>query len=966
MPPVETEMEKFDLIEAVQPQDGYYCVFGVKDDGFPKQYLYELREEFDNKVKELLDAKYNVFYAVAKFKTGDNRKKSNVQGLKALWLDLDCAPGKDVVNEKTGRPDGYASKKEAKKALAEFCQTVGLPAPTIVNSGRGYHVYWILEEVVTAEEWEPVAYRLRDVCNTQELYVDNNVFDVARVLRVPDTLNFKQDPPLPVAVQLVSDPVKLATIKEILGVEDLAISQPKGKRRDSLLGQRMRGNIEYSFTKIMIKSSKGKGCAQLLDCYNNQATISEPRWFNALSVASKCKDWEKAIHRISEKHPDYDYAATERKIQHIQDSHSCEQFEQNNPGGCEGCPHKGKIKKPIELGKDVATSVTIVEPSEIGELARQPLDSVDRTKLPPPPAGYTMGANGGVYVDTGEEIKAVYENDLYLINILEDPDIGDVLVLRVHLPKDGVREIVVPFSKFVDKAEFKRKLAEKGVIGGAGQDNLMYSYVLASVKELQEQRSADKMSSQFGWLDNDTKFLVGTREITADNVYHRTPSSATEPLVPMLEPVGTLDKWKEVWALYGREGMEVQAFAALTGFASPLLKFTGQKGVIVSLVHKFAGTGKTTVLRMANSVFGNPSGLLGIEDDTYNGKILKTGLLNNLCNTIDELTNIEDKKLSSLVYALSQGKGKDKSETHTNRLRFNNVTWNSMTLTSSNKSNYQTLSNLKNAPDGEYMRMLEFKVEYTGDVISKDEGRMYFDHQLQNNYGHAIVPFIQEVLSDFEEAKTLLLNTQRRIDAELKLTQRERNWSAGLAAIVTAGLIAKRIGLLEGWDINHMYQKVVPKILEMREVTTAPVGNTVGVIGDYLNRKYARNTLVINKYVDKRSNMPSYPIREPSAELEVRIEPDAQLIYLAAAPFKSYCLSYQEDYTDLTGELKTKGIYKKAKPVRLGTGWSTGTPVHCIILDASNSEFLNIENLTGSATENEDRERSVSDKLEEV
>ena len=49
-------------------------------------------------------------------------------------------------------------------------------------------------------------------------------------------------------------------------------------------------------------------------------------------------------------------------------------------------------------------------------------------------------------------------------------------------------------------------------------------------------------------------------------------------LAPHFVPKGTLEKWKEVFNMYDRPGLEVQAFAALSGFGSPLLALTGQKG----------------------------------------------------------------------------------------------------------------------------------------------------------------------------------------------------------------------------------------------------------------------------------------------------------------------------------------------------------------------------------------------------
>jgi hypothetical protein len=56
---------------------------------------------------------------------------------------------------------------------------------------------------------------------------------------------------------------------------------------------------------------------------------------------------------MSEKYPDYDPDDTESKASHTEHAHSCATFEKNNPGGCEACPWKGRIKSPIVLGKEI-------------------------------------------------------------------------------------------------------------------------------------------------------------------------------------------------------------------------------------------------------------------------------------------------------------------------------------------------------------------------------------------------------------------------------------------------------------------------------------------------------------------------------------------------------------------------------------------------------------------------------------
>ena len=86
------------------------------------------------------------------------------------------------------------------------------------------------------------------------------------------------------------------------------------------------------------------------------------------------------------------------------------------------------------------------------------------------------------------------------------------------------------------------------------------------------------MRTQFGWADKDSKFIIGNREITKDGTFHSPPSAQTKYFADSMSPRGTLEKWKEVFNMYGAPGLEPNAFAALSAFGAPLLKFTGAQG----------------------------------------------------------------------------------------------------------------------------------------------------------------------------------------------------------------------------------------------------------------------------------------------------------------------------------------------------------------------------------------------------
>jgi|TARA_R110000824_G_scaffold63536_9_gene167019 hypothetical protein len=935
-------MDDFDLLTTVQPEKGWFAILGIKNKKNVKQRLVATREELDNIALEFVKEKRNVFFGLAKYITGDNRTQLNVHGLKAFWLDIDCGDAKTAINETTGKPFGYIDQEAGGEALYNFCVAVGLPKPIIVNSGRGLHVYWALTQEVSSEQWQPVADRLRELCVTHDLYVDGAVFETARVLRVPGTYNFKDDPPTRVEVVSPQDtpptPIEYKEFSSLLGVVEKEVPLTLDYLSNSSLFQ----NTVSQFSKIMLRSAEGDGCAQLLDCFLNQDTLVEPRWFDALSVANKCEDRESAIIKMSENYPDYSFEAADAKAHNAGGPHSCGIFERNNPGGCEGCPHKGKITGPIQLGNEIAHATE-----------EDNLNSGIPTKYPFP---FFRPKGGGIYALPKEEEaepEQIYEHDLYVHKRMRDPVLGDVVVMKLHMPRDGVKEFTVSNAQIMDKNEIRKKLASEGVMCGTKKFTRLIEYIQAVISDLQHSKRAEQMRTQFGWADANSRFIIGDREISRDGTYHSPPSSITTAMADHMRPQGTLEKWKEVFSLYGQPGLEPHAFAALTAFGSPLLKFLGQNGAIINLIHPSSGTGKTTVLHMCNSVMGNPEALCANWSDTLNAKLMRLGIYNNIAFAVDEMTNITPAEFSTLVYSMSQGRGKDRLKSQGNELRANLTSWQSVSLCSSNASFYEKMASAKNAPDGEMMRLLEYKIDFTPS-IGADIAKDMFDHQLRENYGHAGPIYVEWLVNNLEEAKDTAIDVQRKIDNELKLTQRERFWSAVLAANITGGLIAHRLGLLD-WELKPIYKWATNMVTELRGDVTPPTTNAASVIGDYVNR-HAQNILVVNDNLDLRSNLESLPDATPRGELLIRYEPDTKKMFLAAKAFKNDCVKYQANYKDTLQQLAAKGYFIGTLNKRLSKGMNFDSPgVHTLVFDCSGSE-LQMEGIVMPKVTNESGE----------
>lgn len=942
-------MNSFDLLEAVQPAEGWFCVVGIGVEGAPRQKFVATREEVTQVAERFVAQGRNVFFGVAKYATDENRTKDNVLALKAFWLDIDCGPDKAELNPKTGRPAGYATQAEGLTALRTFVQAVGLPVPVLVNSGRGIHAYWPLTEAVSRGEWEPVASKLREACNAHGLYVDGSVFEVARILRIPGTLNFKEAPPVPVTVLKVSQPTPFEQLREILGVEDAPLPT-RPKRELTALGKALQANVESSFATIMRKCGKGEGCTQLLSCYMDRATLAEPRWFDALSIAKFCSDRDTAIHKLSEGHPDYDPGAVERKIVGIKGPHSCAEFEKNNPGGCEGCPYYGKLTSPIALGKTIARSAP--EPVEVVE---EPEDEDDDAPVvhvvPAYPDPFFRGKNGGVYflnpAEEEAEPEIVYEHDLYVVKRMRDPLQGDVACLKVHMPMDGVKEFVVTNVQLADKTELRKHLAAQGVVCPEKRFALLAAYLMTAVRDLQQRKKAELMRLQFGWADKDSKFIIGDREITRDGVYHSPTSLTTASIAQYMDKAGTLEKWKEIFGLYGREGLEPHAFAALTAFGAPIFKFLGQSGAMINVIHPTSGSGKTTVLRMCNSVYGHPKELCAKWDDTLNAKIMRLGIMNNLPFCVDEMTNMSPQDFSTLAYNMSQGRGKDRLKASSNELRVNLTSWATMSLLSSNAAFAEKMLTLKNSPDGELMRLLEYKIGFK-DAIPVAEAKQLFDHDLLENYGHAGEIYLRWLVANLEEAVKTTRGVQSKLDKELNLTQRERFWSAVLAANIAGGLIAKSLGLID-WNMKRIYNWAAEMLLTSRNETTPPLTDVSAILGDYINR-HMQNVLVVNDAVDNRSTMShlqAAPTLEPRGPLLIRYEPDTKRMYINAKEFKRDCVDLQINYRETLKLLEAKGVYIGAATKRLSKGMKVASPgVHSIILDCSSMDFMALDVIT--------------------
>ena len=927
-------MATTDLLNAVLPPEGWYCIVGLNQEGRPRQTFVKTLEEADEEIANLLLEKYDVYFACAKYENDeDGRTQKNSAYFKSFWLDIDCGIDKDL----TGK--GYIDQATGLAELKKFCETILLPLPTIVNSGRGIHAYWRLAETISRADWKPVADRLKALCEEHSFRGDpSRTAESASILRVPETFNFKQDPPLPVSIIHIAPETPYEDIKAAIGV---LIAPDYIPRQLSAMTQAAMSNRQSRFRTIMMKTTEGKGCPQLENIAINQEDIEEPLWRAGLSIAAHCVDADEAIHIISSNHSQYSAQETERKALSTKGPYTCATFEKLNPSGCAECSHKGSISSPILLGSEIAAA-----PKDSPIVEETPEGTKQTYHVPEFPFPYFRGKNGGVYrqpIDEDDGADLIYEHDLYIVKRLYDPAKGESVWIRAHFPQDGVKEFSLPATELMALDKLKEKLGFHSIYGPKKQmDNIM-SYLITAAKELQHKQRTEIMRTQFGWTDDNKEFILGDREFTAEGDTYSPPSTATGNLATWMVPKGSLAGWQEVASIYNQEGFEPHAFGFFTAFGSPLLKHLNLRGAIINLVNNTSGTGKSTILKMCNSVYGHPDELMLQWKDTPNSMIHRLGIMNNLPVTIDEITKLSGDHFSDLAYGISQGRGKNRMQQHSNSERINSTKWSTMALASSNASFQDKLAALKATPDGEFMRLFEYRIEMT-DKISKEDADVIFN-KLYANYGHAGQEYIKYLVANLEDAINTVLQVQQRIDEAIGLTNRERFWSAVVACNIAGALMAKDLGIIPDFDIGRVYRWAINEVKAMRADIKAPTANSqASVIGEFMNENRA-STLVINAKVDGRTGMEQLPIVEPKFnDLFVRIEPDDKLLYINAKQLRAYCSKNQITLKEILKDLESNTIYLGLVKKRLSKGTKIpSSPVDAYKFDLSKGHFLDTD-----------------------
>ncbi|WP_214730081.1 DUF927 domain-containing protein [Exiguobacterium sp. s168] len=591
-------------------------------------------------------------------KRGQRGKIDDVVAIPGLWLDIDCAEGQ------------HSAANLPTFEEAELKLLTAFPTPSIlVHSGGGLHAYWLFPELAStkdkveretikklSERFQKAFIRFAKETNGWKL---DNTSDLARVLRIPGSMNHKNKETIkPVTILEASD--QRYSIQEL----ETAIC----KLESQVAPEQQPVSIAVTKDRKALLVPMLKGCAVLRHFKKNAHRLSEAEWYDMTGLVSRTEEGPAEAHEWSKKDPRYSYEETEAKIQHaLRDAGpaTCRKLqEKHGMELCEGCPLLNQINSPINIGweaskeEDRTQAVQIIEEAaektkEDAGAALEPavidqLVFLENTYLADYERMKQLLVKSGVSSRTLQTAirkqKAKYQrhekkeyspgspldqwetrdNVLYkressnrwgttLKPISRTaPEIKKVLTneqdgqeyweIGFQTVRGRYITVTVPRAKMATKKGAIEELSRYGfdVKESTARDviDYLHDYDAANAEALPTQ----KFLERFGWTEDFESFVIGSDVIGRQDITYQAPGDGEKQLAEAFRTRGTLDDWKALIPLLS--GRNWALFKLFQAFLPPLLPILETNGYTFSN-HGESSQGKTLSDSIAGSVWGN-------------------------------------------------------------------------------------------------------------------------------------------------------------------------------------------------------------------------------------------------------------------------------------------------------------------------------------------------------------------------
>lgn len=984
-------MDTLDFLRTILPEHGiHYLAIFKEGHRFPGHRAYADLETMADAINNMARSQSLSIYhacatyekAVIEVEEGDKVKRKyripeNWSRAKAFWVDIDCG------EEKHAKGDGYLTKKDAVIAVYKFADTIGWPRPMIVDSGNGVHAYWPLTKDIAHDKWVKLAKGLKATLHHCGVIADpTRTADFASILRPAGSVNRKNGEAKPVVVKApgtVTDPATLAVaLSKYITDNGVKLVKEAPKRTDyGDLNSDLTAHLpQYPDMPVNADLVADK-CEQVHAMRNTQGDVGYEHWRGVIGILKHCVDGEVLAESWSSRREETGHSQLDWDIRYetwTAGPTTCEFFQGCNPSGCEGCVHKGKIKTPLVLGREMPVNEATTE-----EVVTEEGTAVE-AEIPALQHGYTWsnGVMTRFIKDSEGNLQAhPFSTTLfYPTSRIRGEDGQYRIGIRMHMPNHKVRDFEMSTEAMASQTDMLRSLAKYELLQSNHKNagNHMSAFLRDQLEHLKRTVEEVNTLTTFGWRPDMSGFLMGDRLYHKDGTVRKVlvGGYASSYKAALPDPRGSVELYASALNfMYNRPGSEHWQYAICSGWGSVLSPFGEDtyRGLLVALSGGDSGKGKTTACFSSLYAFGNANdmALKSEKGSTENALWSTMGAFNNVPILLDELTSMEPAKFSDMAYGVSRGEDKARMVSRGGSVGFaEKNTWCMSPFVTGNKDFHGLLASNQANSQAEAVRLIQIQVDRYP-VINIDEDQQVEAQLVQQavdtmkaNLGCAGDLLLRHIVTHqrqmADEVRAMMNDLTKHLPSP-----RYRFYRNHAACTLVAAKLAKQLGIVD-FDIDRLFAFTLELLTDLAETVTET--NTVSS-EDAFSRMMGElqpRVIVTQEYRDARSKNATAetPRNRTTGVLAGRYimgsttdKRHAGFLYVCQKEARAWCMTNRVDYKAMLDSLDQRGaLIKRSERVFLTKGTDL-SPVqtHCFLVNYGKLETNALTLVSNSSTE---------------
>lgn len=804
-------------------------------------------------------------YETKQFASGGTMKQAlrnhdNVCQLRTLWLDLDVTAG-----NKSGK--AYPNAQSAALAFAKFLVDSEIPGPTlIVQSGSGgMHIYWTLDEALSQAKWQPLANALAEATRRHGLLCDTGcTVDSARVLRVPETWNSKSNPRNPVVLakwqefDRTVDQMRHA-LAPYMGAT-VHVLTPRG---NAGINAELSGGIErFQAPPVDLDTVAAAGCGFIADAIaTGGKDYANPLWNLTTLVSVFTESGRSDAHRMAQGHASYSAAETDvlfdRKAKEREEKNigwpTCQAIENAGCTACALCPLRGPSTKPLQFGTPKAVPVA----PHVIPLPNEP-------DLPP---GYNRNARACI-------TRVVFQKDgtSKVVELIPHPifqpwiqEVPWTLHFRTRNHLGQERQISLLYGAIASSEALNKAMGDQGILIAPDSMKMFREFLVSWTHKLETVKDAIVSAQPFGWNAPHGKvdgFSYAGRLFQKSG--DKPAAQAPVNLKSQYDPKGELRPWLEAARMVtDARSPERDAYLAAS-FAAPLVRHTGLSGLMISTYSTESGIGKSTALKIAQAVWGDPVRAIQGQSDTQNSVIGKIGQLQALPLFWDELKTEQDtNRFVSMIFQLTGGKEKSRMASDTQLREIG--TWTTLLMSASNESILDYAVRATKTTTAGIYRIFEYVVPPVLSTITTTQANQAM-LKVHDNYGQAGLVYARWLGENHDRVHRDVAGLMNTIEKKHMVKPDERFWLGTMTVLLMGAMYANKLGLTQ-IDEAALYRFLVTSLGKMRnQLRDTPVDMTdiksvSSILAQYITAHHGRAFLHTDIVWLRKSRPPANAVK---------------------------------------------------------------------------------------------------------